>query len=98
LHVEAERLGGLEIDDHFVLGRRLDRQVGGLLALEDAIDVGGRASVRVDCIRPVRDQAAALDVVAVGVDRGQEVASAQRDDQLSMSCRQRARQHDQTAL
>ena len=37
--VEAERLGGLEIDDQLVLGRRLHRQVGGLLALEDAIDI-----------------------------------------------------------
>ena len=38
-HVEAERLGGLEIDDQLVLGRRLYRQVGRLLALEDAVDV-----------------------------------------------------------
>ena len=32
-HDEAERLGGLEVDDQFVLGRRLHRQVGGFLAL-----------------------------------------------------------------
>ena len=42
-HVEAERLGGLEVDDQFVLGRRLHRQVGRLLALEDAVDIAGRA-------------------------------------------------------
>ena len=40
--VEAERLGGFEIDHQFVLGRRLDRQVGGFLALEDAVDIAGR--------------------------------------------------------
>src|SRR5215510_165523 len=39
---EAERLGGLEVDDQLVLGRRLHRQVGRLLALEDTIDVAGR--------------------------------------------------------
>ena len=39
-HVEAERLGGLEIDDQLELGRLLHRQVGWLLALEDAIDIG----------------------------------------------------------
>ena len=50
--VEAERLGGLEVDHQLVLGRRLHRQVGRLLALEDAIDVAGRAAVLVD-----RDQA-----------------------------------------
>jgi hypothetical protein len=38
--LEAERLGGLEVNDPLVLGRRLHRQVGWSLALEDAIDVG----------------------------------------------------------
>ena len=57
--VEAERLGGLEVDHQFELGRRLHRQVGRLLALENAIDVAGRAPELVDPIRPVGDQAAA---------------------------------------
>ena len=35
----SEHLGGLVIDDKLELGRRLHRQVGRLLALEDAIDV-----------------------------------------------------------
>ena len=48
---EAERLGGLEVDDQLVLGRRLHRKVGRLLALEDTIHVAGRAAVRVDRIR-----------------------------------------------
>ena len=46
--VKAERLGGLEVDHQLVLGRRLHRQVGRLLALEDAIDVAGGASELVD--------------------------------------------------
>ena len=37
--VEAKCLGGFQIDDQFELGRLLDRQIGGLFALEDAIDV-----------------------------------------------------------
>ena len=44
--LDAERLGRLEVDHQIVRGRRLHRQVGGFLALEDAIDVAGRASVR----------------------------------------------------
>ena len=83
-HVEAERLGGLEVDHQLVLGRRLHRQVGGLLALEDAIDVAGRAPVLVDQIRPIGDQAAAGDEEAVGIDRGQPVPGRQRDDQIAM--------------
>ena len=84
-HVEAERLGGLEVDHQLVLGRRLHRQVGRLLALEDAIDVAGRAPVLVDEIRPVGDQAAAGDEEAFGVDRGQLVPGRQRDDQIAMN-------------
>ena len=42
-----------------VFGRRLHREVGGLLALEDAIDVAGSLPVLVDQIRPIRDQAPA---------------------------------------
>src|SRR5881396_2521426 len=45
---EAERLCGLEVDDQLVLGRRLHRKVGRLLALEDAIDVTGGAPEGVD--------------------------------------------------
>ena len=60
-HREAERLGSLEIDHQLVLGRRLHRQVGRLLALEDAIDIAGGAPVLVEQIGPVGDQAAAGD-------------------------------------
>ena len=87
-HVEAERLGGLEVDHQLVLGRRLHRQVGGLLALEDAIDVAGRAPVLVDQVRPIGDQAAGGDKVAVRVDRGQLVPGRQRDDQIAMNRRE----------
>ena len=38
-HFEAERLRGLEVDDQLELGGLHDRQVGGLLALENAAGV-----------------------------------------------------------
>jgi hypothetical protein len=46
-HLEAERLCGLEVDRELVLGRCLYRQVGRLLALEDAVDVSGGVRVLV---------------------------------------------------
>ena len=38
-YVEAERLGGLEIDDQLELGRLLDRQVGRFITLENPAGV-----------------------------------------------------------
>jgi hypothetical protein len=55
---EAERLGGLEVDHQFVFRRRLHWQVSGLLALEDAIDVAGGATIFVQQMGRVGDQAA----------------------------------------
>jgi len=40
----TERLGGLEVDDQLELGRKLYRQITRLVALEDAIDIGGGAT------------------------------------------------------
>jgi hypothetical protein len=50
---EAKRLCGLEIDNQFVPGGCLYRQVGWLLPLEDAIDVSGSATVWIDSVRGV---------------------------------------------
>ena len=36
---EAERLGGLEVDDELELGRRLHRKIGWLLALENTAGI-----------------------------------------------------------
>jgi hypothetical protein len=75
-HVEAKRLGGLKVDHQVVLGRCLYREIGGLLALEDAVDIAGRLPVLLDLVRPVGNQAASGDVVAERVDRGQPVRAA----------------------
>jgi hypothetical protein len=97
-HLDAERLRSLEVEDRFVLGRRLHGQIGRLLALQDAVDVAGRAPILVDDIRPIGGQAADGDEGAFEVDRGQFVLGRQRDDQVAMNERQRARGHDQTAI
>src|SRR5215831_4809328 len=97
-NLEAERLCGLEIDRQLVLDRVLHRKVGRLLALEDAIDVTGRAPVRVGRVGGVGDEAAGDDEVGPGVDRRQRVPGRERDDQVAMKHRDRAPQHDQAAV
>src|SRR5262249_56874051 len=67
--IEAERLCGLEVNYKLVLGRRLHRQVGGVLTLEDAPDVAGRATVLVEGIRPMGGPTASGAGGAAAVDR-----------------------------
>jgi hypothetical protein len=38
---QAERLGGLEVDDQLERGRLLDRQVSGLRTFQDLVDIDG---------------------------------------------------------
>ena len=44
---KAERLRGLEVDDQFELYRLLHRQVGGLLAFENAASIDAGQTVRI---------------------------------------------------
>src|SRR5262249_26959972 len=41
---EAERLGGLHVDDKLELGRLFDRQISRLRAFEDLVDIGCRVA------------------------------------------------------
>jgi hypothetical protein len=70
LHRKAQCLGGLEVDHQLVFRRRLHRQIGRLLALENAIHIAGRAAELVDQVDPVGNEAPGCDVEADGVDRG----------------------------
>ena len=67
-NVQTKVLGGFQIDHKLVLGRRLHGKLGGLLALEDAIDVASRALVLVDLIRPLGGEATVRRVVAERID------------------------------
>jgi hypothetical protein len=57
---EAERPRGLKVDDQLVLRRRLHRQVGWLLSLENAVNVTGGAPVTFDGTGRAGDQAPAV--------------------------------------
>src|SRR5215831_10309250 len=83
-HGEAERLGGLPIEYDLILGWRLHRQVGRLLAFEDAVDVAGCLAELIDEIGPIRHQTAGSDKEAVPIGRRQFVPRRQRDDQLAV--------------
>ena len=62
---EAERLGGLEIDDQLEFRRWLDRQIAGLGALENTIDICRRTPVEVGQINAVRNKTATTRELAM---------------------------------
>ena len=84
-HGEAERLGGLEVEHHFVLVRCLHRQIGRLLTLKDTVHVAACAPVLVGKISPIGDQPASGNEEAFEVDRGQLVPICKCDDQIAMT-------------
>src|SRR4029077_6664083 len=97
-HGQAEHLGSLEIDNQLVFGRRLHRKIGRFLALENAVDVAGRAPELVVDIGAEGNQTAADDEVTGEVDRGQSVSGRPRDDQIAMNAGQSASRYDQAAI
>ena len=74
-YVEAERLGGLEIDHQLELDRGLDRKIARFRALEDTIDIGRRTPKIVDENRTVGDQAAEFSKETERIDGRETVAS-----------------------
>src|SRR5215510_13076317 len=63
-HRKPECSGGLHVERDLVFHRRLHRQVDRPLALEDSVDIAGGASIGLDLIGAVGDQAAFCDVSA----------------------------------
>src|SRR5262245_43027986 len=57
-HVEAERLGRLEVDHKLVLGRCLHRQVAWILPLQNSIDVRRGSPEQINIVGAVRHQTA----------------------------------------
>src|SRR5262245_41787878 len=58
-HSNAKRIGGFHIDDQLETSWLLDRQIGGLRAFEDFVDVHGSLAKKVRIYRGVRPPSSA---------------------------------------
>src|SRR5437879_3449693 len=67
---QSERSHSLEIDNKFELRRLLDRQVSGLGALEDFIDIDGKISENAVKVRTVGHEATSSCKTRVSVNGG----------------------------
>src|SRR5262249_5739722 len=83
-HVEAERLGGLHVDGQLVLRRRLYRQGGWFLALEDAIDIRRWTPDNVDGGWPIGYQRALADELPDAIHRGKPMPLCQCHNQAAV--------------
>src|ERR1700730_1592810 len=76
-HVDAERLGGYKIDDHFESRRLHHWKVGGLLALNDAAGIEADLAIGIGQARSVSHQTTGRDRFPKWIDRGNAVARCQ---------------------
>src|SRR3974390_16086 len=84
-HLEAEHLGGLEVDDELKFGRLHHRQVSGLLALENPPGVDTDLAIAIAVIGAVAHQTTRLCVFALLVDGRDSVPRRQSNDFVALT-------------
>src|SRR6476659_5587645 len=80
---EAERLGGLEVDDKLDLHRLVDREVGRLYTIEDPARVDADLVIGIPQTGSIAHETARESVIAEGVDRWDRMVRRQRDELLA---------------
>src|SRR5215470_2221708 len=96
-HSEAQRLGGLEVDDQLEGRRLLDRQIRGLGALEDLSRVSTDQAKGRNEAWPIADQAAGSGEFTPRIARRNGTARCQRNDLLAPAGQERIRADDERA-
>src|SRR6476620_6496062 len=81
--IDTERLGSLEINDQFELGRLYNRQIGGLLAFENAPRIDADLAKRTGKVASIAHEPAGRGIGAAIVDRRKLVARREFDDLIA---------------
>ena len=77
---KTKRIGGLEVQDHLELGRKLHREIARLLTAQDAIDISGGATKDVYPVDSVGEQTPVSGKVRFVIDRQYVVSRRRRYD------------------
>src|SRR5262249_25688729 len=80
---EAERLGGLQIDNQLECRRLLDRQIGRLGAIQDLSGVDSNLMIGCRNARPIAGQVAELYELTPLVNRRNGIAGCERHELLA---------------
>src|SRR6516225_704400 len=94
---KTERRGGLAVDDHFELGRKLHREIARFIAAQNAIHIGGGATVGLYPVGCVGEQAAVSDKLRLPIDRRYVVSGRRRYDLRAMHDREYVYYYDKAA-
>ena len=92
---EAERAGGLEIDDHLDLGRKFDRQIAGFCAFQNLVDKRRGVAGSLDLVDAVTHEAAGFDSSTVIEYRRQSRGERLPQDRAALIDEQPVGLHDQ---
>src|SRR5207302_3934085 len=92
---DAERHGGLEVDDELEPGRLYNRQVGRLLTLEDAASVDASLVVCIGHTGTVAHQTTRHGALATFVDCWDRLTRNQRHDVISFTIEEGIRADDE---
>src|SRR5262249_35692354 len=90
---QAERLGSLEIYHEFKLDRFLDREVGGVRALQDFVHVNRRAAKLIDVVRRIRHEASDDSIGSIRVYGRKLIICREIHDLVAMSKQEAIRQY-----
>src|SRR5262245_66684602 len=82
---DAQRPGGLEVEDEIELRRLLYRKLARLRALQDLVHIVRRALKQVVIIRRIGNQSARLGVLAIGISRGEPVLDRKLRDAAALA-------------
>src|SRR5262249_27248282 len=93
-HLEAERLGGRDVDYQFVLGRSLDWQIAGLFAFEDAARINSDLAEHVFNARSIAHQPTCNRKGAIPINRRKSVPCRHHGETLAKTVETRAGVHE----
>src|SRR5450830_236904 len=96
-HGEAERLGGLQIDNQIEGGWELDGQIGGPRAFENPSSKNSGLTINIWNICTVAHQAASLDLDAGAPNIGQRISSGVDGNLATLAGKEGVRSDDQRA-
>src|SRR5215472_10445442 len=88
-HFEPEYFGSLEVDNKLELGGLIDRQIGGLLALENPGDIEPSAAIAIRDIIAVAHQPTLFDKFSDAIHGRNRVTRRQRDYLLASTRKER---------